>query len=299
MLIFGLSGMANIQPEYTAPLFPKGIGSFFLVIVIATFSWAGFVSITEVAGEIKNPRRNIPLSIIISIFIILILYVLQTYVFTGTLLWSKAEEIGPTAVLVAAKSFLPGWLVAYVAFAALLAMATTINAITLIAAREMYAWSRDHILPSVFNKLHPRFYTPGGTILLVVIFSIIGTLFAADLDKYALMVVFALMIIQVFGATATWLMPRKAPELYEKSQIKFSPFWRWFTWLGCVICFTFIFLFGFLADWKTGLVFIGMMLIGVVYWFIRKKQLERHGVSLEEALKEFSTGVLAELEDSN
>ena len=290
MLIFGIAGLFHINPAYTKPFFPKGLGSFFMVVAVATFSWAGFIAITEVAGEVKEPRKNIPLSIIFSLIIIMVIYALQTYVFTGTLLWSKAAKIGPTAVLVSARNFLPGWLVTYIAIAAILAMATTINAIVLMGAREMLAWSRDYLIPVSFNRTHERFKTPYLTVSLVTVFSIFGVIFAASLEKYALMVIFALMIIQSLGATAVWLMPKRAPEIF-----RFSPFWRWFTWIGCVTTFSLIFLFGLLADIKTGIIFFIIMLCGVFYWYLRKFYLEKQGLCIEDKMKQFAEATLGEL----
>jgi len=296
MIVFGIGGLFHINPEYTQPLFPQGIGKFIMVIAIATFSWAGFIAITEVAGEVKNPKRNIPVAIIISLVLVLFFYILQTYVFTGTLLWSEAPKIGDTAFLAAARTFLPEWVVAFIAFAALLAMATTINSIMFMAAREMYAWSRDHVIPTVFNRINRRFYTPEMAILLMTVLSVISIIFAAGLEKYALMVVFALMVIQSFGATAVWKMPKRASDIYEKALFKFSPFWRWFTWIGCLVCFTLIFLFGMLADLKTGLIFIGILAVGLIYWFWRKSHLRKRGIDLAETLSEMSDEVISELE---
>ena len=298
MFIFGITGLFHIQPEFQAPLFPEGIGSFFLVVAIATFSWAGFIAITEVAGEVRNPKRNIPVALILSIVIILIIYILQTYVFTGTLLWTEAAEIGPVAVLAAAANFLPEGVVAYIAIAALLAMATTINSIMLLGAREAFALSRDQVMPSFFNRVHSRFKTPYLTIFLITVLSVVGVIFAAGLEQYALMVVFALMITQSFGATAVWRMPKRAPDLYAKALFRFTPFWRRFTWIGCLLTFSLIFLFGLLADLKTGLVFFGIMLLGIVYWYWRKSYLQKRGIDIHKNLRSFSKEVITEIEES-
>ncbi len=297
MLLFGIAGLFNVDPALQQPLFPNGIGKFLMVIAIATFSWGGFVAITEVAGEVKNPKRNIPLAIIISVIIVLVLYVIQTYVFTGTLRWDRAAEIGPTAFIVSARQFLPSWAVNFIVVSALLAMATSINAIMLMAAREVFAWSRDSVIPGVFRRVS-RFDTPGVTILAMTLLSIFGILFAVELDKYALMVVFALMIAQGLGATAVWRMPKVLPEYYEKSLFRFSPFWRWFTWIGCMVTFTVIFLFGWLAEWRAGVVFTAIMAAGLAYWQLRKYFMKKRDVFLGELVKKFSEDAIREIEGS-
>lgn len=297
ILLYGIGGLFHSQPETHVSLFPKGLGSFFTVVAIASFSWAGVIAIVEVAGEVKNPKRNVPLTIIISMVIIGVLYILQTYVFTSTLSWEKAAEMGSTAVLQSAARFLPEWGVNFIALGALLAMATTVNSMILMGAREVLVWSHDLVVPAFFQKISSRHNTPVMTILLITVLSIIGVMFAADIEKYALLVIFALMVIQFFGATATLRMPKAAPEIYEKSLIKFSAFWRWFTWIGCTIFFFGIFIFGILADYKTCLVFVGIWMAAMVFWFIRVAYLKTQGIILGERLKELSQERLDELGD--
>jgi APA family basic amino acid/polyamine antiporter len=295
MLIFGIGGLLNMQPNLQADLFPKGMGGFVTVIAIASFSWGGVIAIVEVAGEVKNPKRNIPLSIIISMIIIAALYILQTYALTSNLLWSEAASIGPTAVLFAASKFLPPWGVNFIAIGALFAMATSINALIMLGTREIYAWSKDQLIPSFFKRINPRYKTPEATILLIMTLSIIGVLFAAKLDKYALIVVLGLMVVQFLGAIAVFRMPKVAPDIYGKAQIRFSPFWRWFTWIGCMIVFAGIFLFAFLSDIQTGLVFISIWILSILYWYIRKSILQKRGISLLYELNRYDDSELSEL----
>ncbi|MBN1531776.1 MAG: APC family permease [Spirochaetes bacterium] len=294
MLIFGAGGLFHLQPEYQAPLFPNGIGKFIVVVAIATFSWSGFVALTEVAGEVKNPRRNIPLAIIISLLLILFLYVVQTYAFTGTIRWDEAARIGPTALIVAAERFLPSWVVTFVVVSALFAMGTTINAIMLMAAREALAWSRDHVIPLVFNRIG-RFKTPEVLLLAMTLLSAAGVLFTANLESYAIMVVFALMVSQGLGAVAVWRMPRLMPELYRHGFFRFGKPLQHLTMAGCMVFFTGIFAFGWVADRKTGIVFMGIMAAGLCYWFARKRYLEKKGILLHSLLNNISSEVMLEM----
>ena len=296
MLIFGIAGLFHVSPENTTPLFPNGIGQFILVVAIATFSWGGFIAIVEVAGEVKNPRRTIPRAIVISLFIVLLLYVLQTFVFTGVLNWQEAGRMGPTAFIVASSLFLPPAMVHFIVVAALLAMATSINSIMLMAAREAFAWSRDHVIPVAFNRIHPRFKTPERTILVTTVFSVAGVLFAADLEKYALMVVYALMVAQGLGAAAVWRMPKLMPEIYGKSLFKFPPLWRNFIFIGCLTVFGLIFTFGWVADYKTGLIFFAIMGLSLLYWYGRVNVLAGRGIHLGATLSKLSHETIEELE---
>ena len=296
MLLFGIGGAINMNPDNLVPLFPKGIEGFVMVCIIATMSWLGFLGLAEVGGEIKSPRRNIPLALIISFFVVLFLYVLQPFALVSTMPWNEAAEIGEAAVLVAAGRFLPASAVAFIALGAIMAMLTTINALILIAARDLTAWGRDAMMPTIFSRVNRRFRTPDVSLLTITVLALIGILFARTLSEYAVVTVLALMIVQILGATATWLLPKRAPHIFNRAIFKFSLFWRWFTWIGCLIIFTLIFLFGLMVKMTVGIVFICVIAAGMIYWFARKAYLKGHGIDLDKQLKGITGATLEELE---
>ncbi|MBW2366349.1 MAG: amino acid permease [Deltaproteobacteria bacterium] len=296
MVMFGVGGTIHADPALIRPLFPNGVRSFFFAVAIANFSWGGLIVIAEVAGEIKNPRRNIPLALIISLLLILVLYVLQTFALTATMSWKEAGNIGATAVIDAAHRFLPSWAVGYLWISALLAMATSVNAIMMLAAREALVLSRDKILPHFLSRINPRFKTPEGALLFITVLSLAGVLVSADLERYALIVVLALMVLQMLGASAVFRMPRVAADIYEKAEIRFNRFWQAFTWVGCMVLFGGIFVFSFQEDPKTGLIFIGIYALGFVYWQVRKAHLKKRNIDIEKELKKISEVTLLEME---
>ncbi len=296
ILLFGIGGAMKANPEFLTPLFPKGMEGFVTVCVIVTFLWTGFLGLAEVGGEIIDPRRNIPRALVISFFIVLTLYILQPFALVATMLWSEAGKIGEPAILEAASRFLPSGAVMFIALGGIMAMLTTINALILIAARDLTAWGRDGMIPTVFSHINRRFSTPDVSLLTTTVLSLIGVSFAATLDKYATVNVLALMVVQILGATATWLMPKRAPDVLNKAIFKFSPFWRWFTWIGCLVLFGLIFLFGLVIDWKLGLIFVGIIAVGLIYWFARKAYLRGRGVDLDKQLGIITGATLEELE---
>ncbi len=296
ILLFGIGGTVNANPEFLTPLFPKGMEGFIIVCIIVTFLWTGFLGLAEVGGEIINPRRNIPRALIISFFIVLALYILQPFALVATMLWSEAGEIGKAAILEAASRFLPSGAVMFIALGGIMAMLTTINALILIAARDLTAWGRDGMIPTVFSHINRRFSTPDVALLTTTVLSLIGVSFAATLDKYATAGVLALMIVQILGATVTWLLPKRAPDVFKKAVFKFSPFWRWFTWIGCLVLFGLIFLFGLMIDMTLGLIFVGVIAAGLIYWFARKAYLKGRGIDLDKQLKKITGATLEELE---
>lgn len=307
MLIFGITGSVNMNPAYLTPLFPNGAMMFIVVMVLASMSWAGLAALADIGGEVKNPRRNLPLALIFSFIIILILYTLQPFALVATMNWQEAAKVGSAAIMVDAGRLLPGWGIYVIFIAAMGAILTTINALTMSMARDLVAWARDGVFPNAVASIGKKFKTPGTAILIVTVLEVLGVLIAATLDKYALATVLALMILQIIGAWAVVRIPKKLPELWGKSIFKFNTFWRWFTFIGVVVTSGFIFLAGIFLDTMddkgnptklplTLFVFIGVLIVATIWWYARKAYLKGKGVDLDKKLLEISGAALAEIE---
>lgn len=308
ILIFGIGGAINVNPANLIPLFPNGVLPFILVIVVASVGWIGFIALAEIGGEIKNPRRTIPRALIIALVVILILYVLQSFALVATMPWDQAGKAGSDAIWIAAATFLspPLVILLYVAFTC--AVLTTINGLTMSGARTFVAWARDGLIPQAVAKIDKKYTTPGIAILLVFVLELIGILVAASIEQYALVQVLAIMIVQILGATAVLLMPKKIPALYNKGVFQFNKFWRWFTWIGCIVLFSLIFLFGIVLDMLddkgditktpyTIIVLVGILLLGTVWWFIRKAYLKKKGIDLSEQMRSTTGTSVLEAQD--
>ena len=308
MVIFGVVGTANMNPVNLAPLFPNGIMMFLVVTVLACFSWAGLVALADIGGEVKNPRRNLPLALIIAFVIILILYTWQPFALVASMGWQEAAKAGAPAIMLDAAKLLPGWGMWIIFIAAMGAILTTINALTMSAARDLVAWARDGMMPRGAAHINKKFNTPDVAILIVLIIEILGILVSATIDKYALAAVLALMLIQIVSAYCILRIPNKLPDLYKKSIFKFNGFWRWFTFLGTVITSGFVLLMGILLDtmdkdgnptlvpW-TVIVFIGVLVIGVIYYLARNAYLKSKGEDLKANLQKVADATLAEAEE--
>ncbi|MDD5398354.1 MAG: APC family permease [Dehalococcoidia bacterium] len=308
MVIFSIVGTANMSTANLTPLFPNGVMMFVVVMVLASFSWAGLVALADIGGEIKNPRRNLPLALIIAFIIIVVLYTWQPFALVASMGWQEVAKAGSPAIMLQAGKMMPGVGIWIIFIAAMGAILTTINALTMSCARDLVAWARDGLMPKAAAHLHSKFKTPDVAVLIVLILEVVGIMFSATIDKYALAAVLALMLIQVVSAYCVLRIPNKLPELYKKAIFKFNGFWRWFTFLGTAITSGFILLMGIFLDTMdkdgnptqvpyTVLVFIGVLVVGVIYYFIRKAYLKGKGIDLSTNLRKVADATLAEAEE--
>ncbi|WP_135821104.1 amino acid permease [Halostella litorea] len=145
-------------------------------------SYLGFVQITSVAEEIKDPGRNLPRAVIGSVVIVTVVYALVLVVmsaavpqgFIADVITSNQEN--PIAVVEVGQYIQGALMGGALLFGGLLATASSANASILASSRINFAMGRDSIVTPALNEIHPRFGTPyraigitGGLILLFIV----------------------------------------------------------------------------------------------------------------------------------
>jgi APA family basic amino acid/polyamine antiporter len=269
--------------------------------------WSGLLALADIGGEVKNPRRNLPLALIIAFLIILVLYTIQPLALVATMSWQEVAKIGNPAIMIDASRLMPGWGLYIVFIAALGAIVTTINALTWSASRDLVAWARDGMFPRAVTHMS-RFKTPDVSILIITIIQVLGVMIAATIDKYALASVLASSLITIILAWCVLRIPKKMPELYKKALFKFNPFWRWFTYIGAFVTSGIVLLSGILLDmmdekgdptrfpWVV-LIFFGSLVLGMIWYLIRRAYLKGKGVDLDDKMRKVTDATLAEAEE--
>lgn len=294
LLVFIVGGWPHMQEELHYPLFPLGVGQMFLMVAPAIWAYMGLTCITTWAGELKNPRRNIPITIAITLAVTALLYMGVAWVLSGVMPWQ--EGVG-ASIGEAAMNFLPPWLGIFVVWGALFAIMTSFNTLLMMGSRAVLALSRDNIFPfpHIFSRIN-RFHSPAPGVIFTTCIGLIGVAVGFEILEYALLLVIFMMIIHITDSTAVFRLPQKMPERYDKSSFKFSPFWRRFIWIGMIVFSVILMLFAIMLQWTTAPIVIGMLATGVIYWYARRAHLRRRGIDLEETMKEFTPETEAEME---
>ena len=224
VLIFIVLGWQYIHPANYHPYVPANTGTFgvfgFSGIVraaaIVFFAYIGFDAVSTAAQETKNPKRDMPIGILLSLAICTVLYILFAYVMTGVANYKDfagKDGIAPVAVAIdhMGKMGTDGvihpdypWLNKAIILAILGGYSSVILVMLMGQSRVFYAMSHDGLLPPVFSKLHPKFRTPAKNNFLFMLFvsifaafvparivgemTSIGTLFAFILVCFGVMI---------------------------------------------------------------------------------------------------------------
>ncbi|MEJ2883220.1 amino acid permease [Pedobacter sp. GR22-6] len=196
VIIFILLGWQYINNDNFQPYIPNNTGTFgeygmsgvIRAAGIVFFAYIGFDAVSTAAQEAKNPKRDMPIGILVSLFICTILYILFAHVMTGVAnyeLFKGQDGIAPVAVAIdnmgakdAAGLVTPAypWLNKAIILAILGGYASVILVMLLGQSRVFFSMSKDGLLPKVFSDVHSKFNTPAKSNLL---FMVIVSLFAA------------------------------------------------------------------------------------------------------------------------
>jgi APA family basic amino acid/polyamine antiporter len=154
---------------------PRGFGGIGLAAGLIFFSYIGFDAVSTTAQEAKNPQRDLPIGIIVSLSICTILYIGVAAVLTGMVPWREVNIEAPIA-----RAFLDhnlGWAANIITVGALAGLTSVMLVMLLGQSRVLYAMAHDGLLPrKFFGDIHPRFRTPWkATILAGLLAAMVGS----------------------------------------------------------------------------------------------------------------------------
>jgi fructoselysine transporter len=178
LVVIGMFYLGTGNLSFRLPIVGAGGNSLFTQatagISATLWAYAGFLNILYMAGEVKNPERTLPRSLIGSIFFVLIGYTLISLcvgaiVPFADLLKAEGQFINPFAFL----GFFSQYSGAFFAVAAFISMVGVLNAVIMTQPRLEYAMARDGLFFEIFGKLHPKYLTPYFSIMIQATIAII------------------------------------------------------------------------------------------------------------------------------
>jgi basic amino acid/polyamine antiporter, APA family len=174
MIVLVIAGANFVAPEnlkwITAPTFGN-IGAASLLLF---FAFLGFEGPLSNSGEIKNPKRTVPLGIFLGVLAVLILYMAIQLVTQGVLGAAITAHKDAPLAAVAGIAFGKSGTVLIIAVTAL-AMLGALGGEILSIPRILFAGARDGLMPRPLAKVHPRFFTPH---IAIIFYAALGFLFA-------------------------------------------------------------------------------------------------------------------------
>ena len=160
--VLGVFGRERVPETF----FPYGTMPVFTTAALIFTSYLGFAQIATMAGEIKQPARNLPLSMVGSVVLVGTLYVLTIFISTSLIGSESLSQYGETAIVNVARALFGTFGAAAILTGGLLATLSSANASILSSSRSIYALSRDDFVPDYVERISRRFRTPHVALLL-------------------------------------------------------------------------------------------------------------------------------------
>lgn len=253
--------------------YAHGWGGVIRAAAIVFFAYIGFDAVSTAAQEAKNPKRDMPIGILVSLLICTILYILFAHVMTGVTSYTSfkgQDGIAPVAVAIEhmgtadANGVLHAdypWLNRAIIVAILGGYASVILVMLLGQSRVFFSMSKDGLLPKVFSSVHPKFQTPARSNLMFMVFVSIFAAFVpvrvvGEMTSIGTLFAFILVCIGV------WILRVKAPDVPRAFKAPLVPL---VPILGVATCF---FMMAFLPL-DTWIRLIVWMIIGfdIYLWY--------------------------------
>lgn len=269
VLVFILLGWQYINVANYTPYIPQNTGNFgefgWSGIVRAAgiifFAYIGFDAVSTAAQEAKNPKKDMPIGIMLSLAICTVLYILFAHVMTGLANYKEfqgVDGIAPVAVAIEHTPF--EWLKQAIILAILAGYSSVIMVMLLGQSRVFYSMSKDGLLPPLFSKVHKKFKTPYKSNLL---FCVLVSLFAAFIparvvgEMTSIGTLFAFILVCI-GIIVLRKSQPDAPRSFRTPMVPLVPI------LGILFC---LFMMVSLPG-DTWLRLVAWMALGMIIYFV-------------------------------
>ena len=263
-------GFGSFDSKLMEPVFLDGSSGFISGVAFLYISYAGVTKIAAVAGEIKNPEKNLPKTMIISLFLITTVYVFVALVLVGNIDASiLSTDIKPIHTLfesIGGKTF--GYVAGAVGVITLLSMA---NSGILASSRFPFAMAKDNLMPGFLASVNSRFMTPVSAILTtsfiiglaIMYLDVVKIAKLASAFKVLMFIFNELSVIVLRETNAQWYNPSFRSPLY--------PFVQLFGIISGII------LLGYLGIMPLISV-IGVFILGFIIFLMYGSKTDRSGV---------------------
>lgn len=267
ILLFIAFGISFIDTSNWKPYIPANTGHFGeyglsgILRGAATvfYAYLGFDALSTAAGEAKNPQKDMPRGILISLLICAILYIAVTTVLTGIVNYKLLNVPAPIALAIDSAGEGLAWLSPFIKIGAIAGLSSVILVMMLGQSRIYYSISNDGLLPRFFSKIHEKHGVPrNATIVACIITSFFAGLFPlhvlSELVSIGTMMAFTIVCISIM------VLRKKQPDLKRPFRTPWVPV---IPLLGAFICVAQM----LSMPWTTWVRLIGWTIVGFIIYF--------------------------------
>ena len=257
---------AHFLPWWPARWNSDLLSAFGLSMISVLWAYDGWTSVTLTAGEIKNPERNVPRSLIFGTLTVIALYVGANLAY-AYILPLEAMAGSPRVAADVARAVLGPFGASLIIIGILCSTFGTVNGSILTNPRAIYAGGADGTFPRAFGRVHPRFKTPSVAITTLGIWAAVLTL-SGKYEQIISYVVFGSWGFYALTALSVIILRRMMPDAprpykawgYPYATLLFVAVTGWFLYNTLI------------KDTRNAVIGIVLLLISLPFYFFRKRK---------------------------
>ena len=264
-------------PEHFRGFFQKGPIGIIMAMGLTFIAFEGYEIIAQCGEEVKNPKKNIPLSIFLSLIIVVPIYILVAFVALGAAApegdmptWQYLGEKGEMAMIEAAEHFMLGKLGRIIfLIGGLFSTMSALNATVYSSSRVSFAMGRDHNLPGIFGKIHPKKRTPHMAIFISGVMIILMALLL-PIEDIASATDAMFLLLFIFVNLAVINLRKNRPDLDRGFKVPLFPYIPILATVLNFILAVFLFFYRPIGVW----VCLGYMAFGIGFYYLYSRRKE-------------------------
>jgi APA family basic amino acid/polyamine antiporter len=275
LLAFCAIGYSAFKDGNLTPFSPAGLGGIGAGTTAAFFSYIGFDAITTAGEEAKNPRRDIPVAIMVCMGLVTLLYCAVAVAAIGAI--GGDQVAGRPAALSYVVNEVTGSTVGggVIAFGAVVAIASVVLAVMYGQTRILMSMSRDGLIPRVFEKVSPRTSTPvAGTLIVAVVFAVPAAF--ASLDAVMNLCTIGTLAIMAVVNIVVIALRRREPGLTRSFRVPLYP-------VGPLLGVGFCLYLMYETGWQTWIQFAVFLAVGLLVYVAYGRRHSTLVTALDEA----------------
>ena len=211
LMVLILPGLLKLNPANYTPFLTHGWGGFGASLLPLFFAYAGFESLAQTAGEVKDSTKRLPKILLVGISITALIYVLTSIVSFGVLPGSRLQSSSAPMADVA-SIYLPGGAKKFVILGAIAAIMTALNGTILVPSRLAITFVKDRLAPNWIGAVNSTTATPIRGLTLTLIACAL-LLISGQMSLALNVAVAALVCLYFIHSFVFLLLPRLNPQL--------------------------------------------------------------------------------------
>lgn len=264
-------------PEHFSGFFQKGAIGIIMAMGLTFIAFEGYEIIAQCGEEVKDPKRNIPRSIFLSLAIVVPIYILVAFVALGAVTpeggqpsWQYLGQRGELAMIEAAEHFMLGKLGRIIfLIGGLFSTMSALNATIYSSSRVSFAMGRDHNLPGIFARIHPKKRTPHLAVFISGTFIALMAV-ALPIEDIASATDAMFLLLFIFVNLAVINLRKNRPDLDRGFKVPFFPYIPLLATFINLALAVFLFFYRPLGVW----VCVGYLLFGISIYYIYARRKE-------------------------